>query len=159
FVDSFLQHGIRLLLLPRSQMMPEIDLVGQDLNHAANQAVQHLAVLGHRDIVFVCGNCEDALVEMPVSAYSSAMKKIGIEVGHDRIVQDTSDDNDDLRVLQKMLEPSLAPTAIVCSSDVLALKVLKAISANGLNVPDDISVIGFGDICLARHAHPPLTTI
>jgi DNA-binding LacI/PurR family transcriptional regulator len=51
------------------------------------------------------------------------------------------------------------PTAVQTYNDLMALGALKAIRAHHLQVPDDISVVGFDDINLAAHANPPLTTI
>ena len=51
------------------------------------------------------------------------------------------------------------PTAIMAFSDLIAIGALHAIHARGLKVPQDISVIGFGDIAMAAYTTPPLTTI
>jgi DNA-binding LacI/PurR family transcriptional regulator len=50
-------------------------------------------------------------------------------------------------------------TAVFCANDLLAIGALSALSERSLRVPDDISVIGFDDSELARHASPPLTTM
>lgn len=158
-IDLFLQHNIRILLLTPNQLRQQTDTIGLDLEHAVDQAVQHLAVLGHRDIAFVHGNLEDVFLETPSAAFSTAMSKIGIKIQHGRILEDSRPRHDDLSILQELLEQPLIPTAIVCSSDIIALKMLKATYAKGLDVPGDISIIGFGDLYPARHANPPLTTI
>ena len=51
------------------------------------------------------------------------------------------------------------PTAIICGNDVLALGALIECNARGMNVPGDISVVGFDNLELATHSNPPLTTI
>jgi LacI family transcriptional regulator len=158
-IDLFLRHGIRILLLTQSRSGPQIDTICIDTTHSADQAVQHLAVLGHRDIAFAYGQREDGLLELPPAAFSIAMRKIGIEVASNRIVQDSFDGRDELGALQALLRPYTPPTAIVCSSDLVALKTLRAIEATNLRVPNDVSIVGFGDIYLARHANPPLTTV
>ncbi|HMH11774.1 MAG TPA: LacI family DNA-binding transcriptional regulator [Edaphobacter sp.] len=159
FIDLFLQHDIRTLLLTSNNFGQQINAVGLDMKNAVNQAVQHLAVLGHRDIAFVHGHRDDVFLEMPPSAFSIAMSKIGIAVGHDRIIEDSCTRHDDMSILQELLEQPSLPTAIVCSSDIVALKMLKAVYAKGLDVPGDISIIGVGDLYPARHANPSLTTI
>jgi len=56
-------------------------------------------------------------------------------------------------------QPQTFPTAFFASSDALAVGALKAIQEVGLKVPEDISVIGFNDISVAKYVSPPLTTI
>jgi DNA-binding LacI/PurR family transcriptional regulator len=159
FIDLFLQHDIRTLLLTSKHFGQQVDAVGLNMKNAANQAVQHLAVLGHRDIAFVHGHRDDVFLEIPPSAFSITMSKIGIAIEHNRVIEDSCTRHDDMSVLQQLLEQPSVPTAIVCSSDIIALKMLKAVYAKGLNVPGDISIIGFGDLYPARHANPSLTTI
>jgi LacI family transcriptional regulator len=163
FIDLFLKHDIRTLLLTSNHFGQQVDAVALDMknavNQAVNQAVQHLAILGHRDITFIHGHRDDVYLEMPSSAFSIAMSKIGIAVGHDRIIEDSYTRHDDMSILQELLEQRSIPTAIVCSNDIVALKMLKAVYAKGLDVPGDISIIGFGDLYPARHANPSLTTI
>jgi DNA-binding LacI/PurR family transcriptional regulator len=57
------------------------------------------------------------------------------------------------------LPSSGRPTAIITFNDLIAIGVLHAVRTVGLNVPDDISVVGFDDIYLSLHTNPPLTTI
>ena len=51
------------------------------------------------------------------------------------------------------------PTAVFAASDMMALGAIRAAGDAGLNVPADVSVIGFDDIQLADHMNPPLTTV
>jgi DNA-binding LacI/PurR family transcriptional regulator len=51
------------------------------------------------------------------------------------------------------------PTAIMCSNDMTAIGALRVLARAGLNVPRDVSVIGFDDIHLAEFVYPPLTTV
>ncbi|MCR1808792.1 LacI family DNA-binding transcriptional regulator [Haploplasma modicum] len=59
----------------------------------------------------------------------------------------------------KILENKVKPEIIFCCSDDLALGVLKALNDKNINVPNDIQVIGYDDISMAKHFTPPLTTI
>ena len=51
------------------------------------------------------------------------------------------------------------PTAVVAASDLMALGAVRAVAEAGRSVPRDVSVVGFDDIQLAGHVHPPLTTL
>jgi DNA-binding LacI/PurR family transcriptional regulator len=157
-IDPFLRNQIRLLCLTPHPPQRDVQILGPDMNQAANHAVQHLAVLGHRDIAFVGSQLEDVFLELPASSFALAMSKIGIRVEQERIVKDSGGPAEDLEIIQQLLENS-APTAIVCASDLLALKTLRAASSRGLNVPGDLSVVGYGDVSESRFSNPPLTTI
>ncbi|HUD32374.1 MAG TPA: LacI family DNA-binding transcriptional regulator [Variovorax sp.] len=61
--------------------------------------------------------------------------------------------------LAELLDNGVAIDALACSSDVLAHGVITEAQARGLRVPDDVGVIGFGDLAFARHAHPAITTV
>jgi DNA-binding LacI/PurR family transcriptional regulator len=50
-------------------------------------------------------------------------------------------------------------TAIVAGSDIMAIGILRALTEEGLRVPDDVSLVGFDDVELAQYTNPPLTTI
>ena len=58
-----------------------------------------------------------------------------------------------------VLKSTRGPTAVVCSNDWTAIGALHAAHAAGLRVPEDISIVGFDDIPMARYTHPPLTTV
>lgn len=60
---------------------------------------------------------------------------------------------------KKLLEAHTLPTAVVASSDLVALGALKAFLSSGVRVPEDISLVGFDDILLASYVHPSLTTV
>ena len=51
------------------------------------------------------------------------------------------------------------PTAVIASSDQMALGAMHSIRSRGLSIPGDMTVVGFDDISMAAHANPPLTTI
>jgi DNA-binding LacI/PurR family transcriptional regulator len=121
-------------------------------------AAEHLVALGHERIAYV-GDDEDT----PFGFTSSARRRIGaasvLEAhGAELIVRRGDPGRDHARTLAAGLfaldDP---PTAIFAGSDLQALGVLEAAEAAGLDVPADLSVVGFDDVEIARYAG--LTTI
>jgi signal transduction histidine kinase len=63
------------------------------------------------------------------------------------------------QAVQKLLERPTAPDAIVASNDGMALGALQVLRTRGFRIPRDVALTGFDDLALARHVHPPLTTV
>jgi LacI family transcriptional regulator len=61
--------------------------------------------------------------------------------------------------MARLLALDEPPTAVVTASDLMALGAIRAMAEAGLSVPHDVSIVGFDDIQLAGHVHPPLTTL
>ena len=64
------------------------------------------------------------------------------------------------KVIENLLDtPQKLPRAIVCANDQTALGAMHALTQRGIKVPGDVAVTGFDDVPVARHLHPPLTTV
>ncbi|WP_372518073.1 LacI family DNA-binding transcriptional regulator [Solirubrobacter ginsenosidimutans] len=115
-------------------------------------AVAHLAELGHERIGFLCGRPEFEHQRVREVAWRSALLEAGLApgpLGH--VVFDAPAAA--LTVLQE------EPTAVICSSDALAVELYLAARSLGVAIPGDLSVIGFDDSTLARYASPALTSV
>jgi len=127
--------------------------------HGIRQAVQHLAVLGHRDIGFLAGPLHEKVVVERLRAFQASMAEIGIEVPKKWILEGDYTLEGGITVTEKLLRQSHQPTAMICLNDLSAIGVLHAVMNQGLMVPDYLSVIGFDNIRLAAYTYPPLTTV
>jgi len=136
----------------RSADIPSVDVD----NHAGIRAVLgHLAGLGHRRIAFIGGRRLGDIQDRE-DAYRGFMA----ERGDESIVQYAANDLEGGgEALSRLLDLPQPPTAVVASTDVLALGALHAAYERGLRVPDDLSVTGFDDIPFASASIPALTTV
>lgn len=127
---------------------------------AGEQAVRHLASLGHRRIGLLSGPSRFTPVQRRLEGYKTAMRNLfgldeaeltslitlspfGVEGGHaaaDRLIDSGA-------------------TGLVCGSDLMALGAIRAVRTRGLSVPADISVIGHDDSPLMPFTDPPMTTM
>lgn len=130
-----------------------------DYSQGIQEALQHLFSLNHKRIAFISGPLNLQSAKRRLEAFLSGMKARGltpepelIEKGDHRIEGGISA----MRNLLRLKEP---PTAVIASNDLTAIGALGTIHDAGLEVPRDISLIGFDDISFARLTQPPLTTI
>lgn len=121
-------------------------------------AVQYLCELGHRKIAYICNDSSKPYAMDRKRGYLDTLKKNNIEVIPDLIF--SSDRKDELlKFLSEKVLRTDGPTGIFCASDWYAESVLCFLQSNGLNVPADISVIGYGNFFSGLHSIPALTTI
>lgn len=122
-------------------------------------ATRHLIGLGHRRIAVVSGPADMMCSRARVAGYQSALQEAGL--GFDPAIAAAGDFSraSGEREGRRLLERDDRPTAFVCGNDLQALGVIDAAFGLGLEVPGDVSVVGFDDVAPALWARPPLTTI
>lgn len=130
-----------------------------DYDHGIYEAVQHLAVLGHRRISFISGPEDLHSAQAREKAFRLATTAIGLTVTDEYIYVGDYTIEGGSAGTEHLLKLRKPPTAIVCSNDMTAIGALHTASRLGLKVPEDISLIGFDDISIAKFMLPPLTTV
>lgn len=122
-------------------------------------ATQHLIKLGHERIAIITGPEDMMASTARLSGYRAALDAAGIPPRRDYIRPGTFHRDDGVTEGRDLLSSAEPPTAIFASSDLQALGVYEAARSLGLRVPDDLSVVGYDDLPIARWAGPPLTTV
>lgn len=130
-----------------------------DNTAASYQMTNYMIYLGHKHIVYLCGDPALPLYRSRLSGYRQAMEEHGL-TPMERIVDNSEPSIDDgYAHISRMLLGGEEFTAVVASGDSLAVGAIKALQAHHLRVPDDVAVCGFDDINLASLITPTLTTI
>ncbi|MBC7808204.1 MAG: substrate-binding domain-containing protein [Akkermansiaceae bacterium] len=125
----------------------------------AYAATRHLVGLGHRKIGFFLGGLPMGTFEYRKNGFLSAMFSAGIMPNRAWVIGESENVELLTAELRVLLRSDDRPTAIVAANDHNALMVLRLCSEIGLQVPQDVSVVGFDDIEFASHVAPALTTV
>jgi DNA-binding LacI/PurR family transcriptional regulator len=123
------------------------------------EAVQHLVSLGHKNIAHIAGLHEIHSGRVREEAFIKAMKKHFPRSKAPLIYEGDFRFEGGRRAASEMLQEKDVPTAVVVANDLMALGAMQEFKSAGLQVPQDISVVGFDDIAFAALAEPPLTTV
>lgn len=138
------------------------DSVVTDMKFAVKKVLKYLFELGHEKIAFIGGRDVDSdgheVEDMRIPLFRTYMEKYGT-LNEDYIKIDGYTPRHGYRLVKELLEMKDRPTAIFTANDSLAVGCYKAIQEAGLRIPEDISVIGFNDISMAKYLVPPLTTV
>lgn len=130
-----------------------------DYRRGIGEAVQHLAALGHRRIAFISGPLGQNSARLRKAAFLHAAEECGCRPPAAWLPEGTHTLEGGMLAMEQMLARNTAPTAVMCSNDMTAIGVLRVLARHGLQLPRDVSVIGFDDIQLAEYVFPPLTTV
>lgn len=132
-----------------------------DEEQAMQLAVEHLTELGHRHIAIISGSADSPLAQTRVRLFCTLRGKAGFVVPCDYVLYTLWDGRNpaEADILHFLQRASPRPTAIICASDFLALITLRAANSLGWRVPEELSVMGYGDFYPAQLATPALTTI
>lgn len=153
------QSQVPIVILNQPSLKSRFSCVMVDYTRGYREAVDHLKALGHRNIFFLTGPSNLESVQRRQKAFAAAAKTTGIPFGEKQLIAG------DLRVqggraaMEAILRRKPRPTALIAANDLMAIGAMQAAIDAGLNVPKDISIIGFDDLPLATIMSPQLTTI
>jgi LacI family transcriptional regulator len=137
-----------------------VNSIAADDREAARQMTQYLASLGHLRIAFVCGTREQDSMQQRRLGFLDGMKIRNLPVDADLVVQGADSFDAALQCGRGLLRDARRrPSAIFASSDTMAAGILMAAHEQGIQVPEKLSVAGFGDEVIARQVWPPLTSV
>ncbi len=134
--------------------------VGFRNREAIMQAVRYLLDLGHRQIAMLAGvTADNDRAAARVAGVRAALAAAGLRLPATRLVEAEYTVQAAREAARALLASQPAPTAMLCGNDVLAFGALLECQSQGIEVPQQMSVIGFDDLDLARHWQPALTTV
>ncbi|MBW3097208.1 LacI family DNA-binding transcriptional regulator [Pseudohoeflea coraliihabitans] len=145
-----------------------VDVVTIDNMAATRMAVDHLVSLGHRQIAYVNAPNQTLSRSARLEGFREAIRRHGL--ADDTVITvdlsdgtaafgDTSMQAIGRKAAAEVLKLERRPTAIVALNDITALGLIAEFREAGLNLPQDISIVGIDDINMASLAYPALTTI
>lgn len=123
------------------------------------QATKYLIEHGHKKIACISAQEFKQDANDRVQGYKKALREVGLPVLDDLIVRTNFEVQGGLDGMQELKNRNADFTAIVVGNDESAIGVYSWANANGISIPDDLSVIGYDDILLANFINPPLTTM
>ncbi|MCT8137043.1 LacI family DNA-binding transcriptional regulator [Anaerobacillus sp. CMMVII] len=135
-------------------------VVYSDSFSGSEMAVSHLYALGHRKIAHISGHQRTFAGIERLRGFKKAVETLNLDIPDSYIVEGGFFSYEDGYLgMKKLLDLKERPTAVYAAGDMMAIGAISAINESGLNVPADISVIGFDDIEIAKYTTPKLTTV
>jgi len=133
--------------------------VDVDNRGGVEQAVTHLAQLGHRGIGFINGPGDSPHARLRLQGFQGALSASHIPAAQCRVVNGAFTREGGYAAMAHLLEGREPPTAVFAASDLMATGAMQCLHERSVRIPRDISLVGFDDTVLATTACPSLTTV
>lgn len=159
-VLELVDSGIPCIVIWDKLEDSELSYVGFDNRQATYRMTEYLIRLRHRDIGLIVGPYgRVARVSRRLEGFRAALEDYGLPFRPEWVYEREPTLVEGKEAMSRLLSLSHRPTAVFAASDTLALGAMAAVRESGLNIPGDISVVGFDDVEVSAYCNPPLTTI
>lgn len=158
-IKELYDQGFPVVLFNSILEHQKANYIAVDNYKGAKLAVKHLYNLNHRQIAYIAGPSTYVTTHLRNLGYQDALKELGIAINTDYIYSQNFSYNEVYQFTKKLLNSPNRPTGFFAASDQMALAVLDAAASENIKVPQELSVVGFDDIDLAKNQYIGLTTI
>jgi DNA-binding LacI/PurR family transcriptional regulator len=151
--------GYPFVFLGRYPLNQNITAVGVDDIGGAGMLTSHLLAHGYRSIVHITGPLAHLSAVDRRDGFRNALARAGIASRDEDLIEGDYSEASGRLAAQHLLERPRLPEAIFAANDEMAFGVLDVFRARGLRIPEDVALVGFDDLAIARVMSPALTTI
>lgn len=151
--------GLPNILINRQAEDVYTSSVSVDDTSSTMDATEYLISLGHKEIAFIGGNKNFQNTRHRLLGYKLAMEKHGLPIRSEYIFFGEYSEQSGFQQGKSLLNLLHRPTAGICASDPLAIGLMRCLTENGLHLPDDFAVIGFGNVEASKYVTPSLSTV
>jgi len=154
-------YPIPLVMIGQKYEELDIPYVIHDDYNGAKLATEYIINQGHRKIGYIgCPLYDVAAGVMRKQGYESALKKHGISNNSDYEIEGDFTLESGYKAAELLFNRDIKkPTALFVTTDFMAMGAIRYLNEHGIQVPRDVSVIGFDDVNVSAYYNPPLTTI
>lgn len=158
-VDELVEQNFPVVLINRSVKKNHVNYVGVDNHKGAYLAVEHLIKKGYRSIGIITGKTSVSTGTERLQGYRKALRDHGLKINRNHVAQGSFTKEHGKKAALKMLALKKRPEAIFAASDHIALGVMDAAGESGLDIPEDLALVGFDDTNFSSNAKIRLTTV
>ena len=158
-VREFGRAKVPVVAIASDRFADRVSCVRIDEFHAAREITEHLIAQGHRRIGYIKGRSDMTASERRFEGFRAALEAAGLPLDRHLVQEGDYTYRSGLLAAEKLLSRRHLPSAVFGSNDDMAAAVVSVAHRRGLDVPRDLSVVGFDDSSSATTVWPELTTI
>lgn len=159
YLLKLLNDSVPFVLIGRD--IPQIakNCISIDNEQGEYLAVRYLIELGHRELAYIAGPLWKSDGQARMAGFRRALAESGVRFDERRVAEGTYEEVSGRQAMQDLLARGAPFSALVCANDEMAAGAIAVARENGLELPQDLSVIGFDNVFFTRYMHPALSTV
>ncbi|MDG2538596.1 LacI family DNA-binding transcriptional regulator [Dyella jiangningensis] len=158
-IEELVSAGVPVVAIASGRFNHDISSVRIDDYLASKEVTEHLIRMGHARIAFIKGHPNQTASARRFEGYQAALKDAGIAYDASLVQQGYFTYRSGLEAVEHLLSLRKPPTAIFASNDDMAAAAISVAHRRGLDVPRDLSIVGFDDTSAATTVWPELSTV
>lgn len=153
------KQNISVVIIGKNEELAGENLVYTDYKAAAAEAARHLIEIGYRKIGMIHGSRPKIENTDKLEGFRNTMEEEGLSCPAERILEAENSIEGGFLAASKLLNLKDRPEAMFITSDLMAIGAMEKFKQSGLNIPQDIAVVGFDNLKISGYLEPKLTTV
>ena len=162
-IFKLIKSGYKLVIIDQEKIKDKTlgkhIIINSKNLEGAYKATKHLIDYGHKEIAHICGDMNKFSGFKRLEGYKKALNEEGLPIKEEYIVEGDFTEDSGYEAIKKIFSKKNKITGIFASNDTMAIGAMRFIKEIGFKIPDDISIVGYDDIKIARYISPSLTTV
>ncbi|KGK86979.1 LacI family DNA-binding transcriptional regulator [Clostridium sp. HMP27] len=158
-VKNIMATGVKVVLVDRKFDDVTVDYIATDNFNGSFLLTESLIKKGHKDIAIINGHLDVSTAEERFNGYKAAMDRYGLEIDKDFILSGNYSTDIAFDETMKLIKRGKLPTAMLAANNSMAEGVMKVFKSEKIRIPEDISLVSFGEITNQEFIEPKITCI
>jgi DNA-binding LacI/PurR family transcriptional regulator len=158
-LQNVIDKNIPLVMFDRVDESLGVDCIVNDDTEISKEVVVHFANQGYKKIAFISGPIHIYVYKNRLDGYLKGLNKLDLEKREEWIIKGIQTKQEAYEATKKLFKSSNPPDAIFCTGDTIAHGAIQAIESMGLNVPNDVGVVGYSNDIFSEIINPPLSSV
>jgi LacI family transcriptional regulator len=159
YIENLMKVSIPVVVIGRLIPGIEKNCVSLDNELGGYLAARALIESGHRQVACITGPLWKSDGIDRLSGYKRALSEHGIDFDPQLVVEGDYEESSGRAGMQELIQAGTPFTALFCANDVMAAGAIAVARENGIDIPRELSVVGFDNVFFTRYMHPKLSTI
>jgi LacI family transcriptional regulator len=159
YVAELAESGVRIALIGRDIPSLAHSCITIDNELGEYLATRYIIGLGHTELAYIAGPLWKSDGQARMAGFRRALAESGLAYQEERVAEGTYEESSGQRAMRQLLDRGVPFTALVCANDEMAAGAIAVARNRGLQVPGELSVMGFDNVFFTRYMHPALSTV